>query len=26
VIVGLRAVLFAGFGNLPVQGRFCQNF
>jgi hypothetical protein len=34
VIVGLRAIvnvdlhaiLFVGFRNLPVQGRFCQNF
>ena len=26
VVVGRRAVLFvAGFGNLPVQGRWCQN-
>jgi len=27
VVVGHRAVIFdAGFGNLPVQGRCCQNF
>ena len=27
VVVGLRADVFlAGFGNLPVQGRCCQNF
>jgi hypothetical protein len=26
VDVGLRVVLFAGFRNLPVQGRFCRNF
>ena len=26
VDVGLRAVVFAGFVNLPVQGRYCQNF
>ena len=24
VVVGLRAMFFAGFGNLPVQGRCCQ--
>jgi hypothetical protein len=26
VVVGLCAMFFAGFGNLPVQGRCCRNF
>jgi hypothetical protein len=26
VVVGLRVMFFAGFGNLPVQGRCCRNF
>jgi hypothetical protein len=26
VVVGICAMFFAGFGNLPVQGRCCRNF
>ena len=26
VVGGLRVMFFAGFGNLPVQGRCCRNF
>jgi hypothetical protein len=26
VVVGLCVMFFAGFGNLPAQGRCCQNF